>query len=660
MRLSQRVSPSGQSLKPPLKLTKAAGPPAPTDPVTEEARKQAAQRAELAARVTSKQAAAKPKKENRQSKVGDKRGGYKPPTEEGRRLGGFKAVPEEQRFSPRREIENKMSPPNPQLISPTGASLGKSVIDSNSSGPSRPKRGGAEAKQQVGSRDTIFATKSALGHTHVEAAEEPTELERLNMPKRTARRVEQQKQEKQEAKPWHYWVQQEMAGENKKNAGGSSGGGGGSGASARWAQHSEGVGSKGQRPDPASMSKSTVVTPDHPQASTFTPELAPQTRRIMAGRRDSLAAERSGFQHTNYGELLYRDGTEKRADKMKSQESEAQRMVAEKEQMEMEDCTFTPVRVTAQKNGKYRNYANSVSIVDRTNAVAARTAAQQKTEQAAAERQSAEMEGCTFTPKIKKHRTHRARPAVETRLLQLHDRHAARAEWISEVQAERAQHKKAAVPTINKQRAMSPEQRKVQDEQIEKTGGAQPVHNRLHTSYQRHLPSPPPGGGLPRPGSPTGAHDGSHASFAGYRDAKPASPTRRMAYERMEKVRKRRLFAPFYTQRDHFTKTGSGQTQEKLRKERRFLIGHCRAPGARGGAPLCDRERSTRPRNDAPHPQELRVAAVGEGGARAPRPVSRRGCGGQGLLNEAPVRGGAAWSQRAARERAQAGVVLQA
>ena len=97
--------------------------------------------------------------------------------------------------------------------------------------------------------------------------------------------------------------------------------------------------------------------------------------------------------------------------------------------------------------------------------------------------------------------------------------------------------------------------------------------------------------------------------------------------------------APFYTKTDHFTKTGSGQTQEKLRKERRFLIGHCRAPGTRGGAPLCDRERSTRPRNDAPHPQELRVAAVGEGGARAPRPVSRRGCGGKGLVNEAPVRG---------------------
>jgi hypothetical protein len=37
-------------------------------------------------------------------------------------------------------------------------------------------------------------------------------------------------------------------------------------------------------------------------------------------------------------------------------------------------------------------------------------------------------------------------------------------------------------------------------------------------------------------------------------------------------VRKRRLFAmPFYTQNGYFTKTGSGQTSEKLRKDGAFL-----------------------------------------------------------------------------------------
>lgn len=367
-----------------------------------------------------------------------------------------------------------------------------------------------------------------------------TDLERTNMPKRAARRVQTHKEEEATDKPWHYWVQQEMASENRRNAVGPAAQTSATGkrntaaGSTRWAQHAKGVGSKGERPDPASLSKTAVITPDHPHSSTFTPELAPQTRRIMAGRRDALAAERSSFQHTNYGELLYLDGTEKHADKMTRQETEAQRMVADKEQMEMEECTFTPVRVTSTK-GKYKNYANSVSIVERTNGAMARAKAQQKSQAANSQRQNAELSECTFTPKIKKHRTHKARPAVETRIAQMHDRYAAHVEWISDAQREREQQKKKAVPAINKIRAQSPEQRKVHAEQIEKTGGAQPVHDRLHTSYQRHVRPSPVDASQPRTGSPTGTHDGGHAAFAGYRDAKSASPTRHRPYDRMEK-----------------------------------------------------------------------------------------------------------------------------
>lgn len=488
---------------------------------------------------------------------------------------GFAPVPEEERFSPRRDIENKMSPPNPQLVSPTAASLGKNKSSgADVSRGSNPMRRG---ENRVGSRDTIFATKSALGHTHIEAEDERytlvkvtcllvvfvvlsgvsctmtvmpsnllrtlccrTELERTNMPKRAARRVQTHKEEEAKNKPWHYWVQQEMASENKKNAAGPAaqtsvtGTRNAAAGSTRWAQHAQGVGSKGERPDPASMSKTAVITPDHPHASTFKPELAPQTRRIMAGRRDALAAERSSFQHTNYGELLYLDGTEKHAEKMTRQETEAQRMVADKEQMEMEECTFAPVRVTSTK-GKYKNYANSVSIIERTNGTMARAKAQQKSEAAISQRQNAELSECTFTPKIKKHRTHKARPAVETRIAQMHDRYAAHIEWISDAQRDRDQQKKKAVPAINKNRAQSPEQRKVHAEQIEKTGGARPVHDRLHTSYQRHVRQPPVDASQPRTGSPTGTHDGGHAAFAGYRDAKPASPTRHRPYDRMEK-----------------------------------------------------------------------------------------------------------------------------
>ena len=174
-------------------------------------------------------------------------------------------------------------------------------------------------------------------------------------------------------------------------------------------------------------------------------------------------------------------------------------MVAEKEQMEMEECTFTPVRVTAKK-GKYKNYVNSVSIVERTNGATARAKAQQKSEAANSQRQSAELSQCTFTPNIKKHRTHKARPDVETRIAQMHDRHAAHVEWISDAQRDREQQKKMAVPAINKRRMTSPLQRKVQAEQIEKTGGAEPVHDRLHKSYQRHVRSAAVDASQPRTG----------------------------------------------------------------------------------------------------------------------------------------------------------------
>jgi hypothetical protein len=40
-----------------------------------------------------------------------------------------------------------------------------------------------------------------------------------------------------------------------------------------------------------------------------------------------------------------------------------------------------------------------------------------------------------------------------------------------------------------------------------------------------------------------------------------------------DEVRKRISFAPFYTKRVRFTKTGSGQTQGELKKEVRFLTG---------------------------------------------------------------------------------------
>jgi len=41
-------------------------------------------------------------------------------------------------------------------------------------------------------------------------------------------------------------------------------------------------------------------------------------------------------------------------------------------------------------------------------------------------------------------------------------------------------------------------------------------------------------------------------------------------YAGRDLVRKTPLLAPFIYKRDHFTKTGSGQTREKLRKEWRF------------------------------------------------------------------------------------------
>lgn len=164
-----RLSPSGQELKPPLARTSISGPP-PSDPDAEAAQKQAQQRAEVAARALSLQSTRTPDmtKQDRQPQIGADRGGFVPPTDERRKLKGFDAIPEEQRFSPRRDIENRMSPPNPQLISPTAASLGKlngnGSVD-ESSGTNSKLREGA----QTSSRDTIFAPKSTLGHAHIEA-----------------------------------------------------------------------------------------------------------------------------------------------------------------------------------------------------------------------------------------------------------------------------------------------------------------------------------------------------------------------------------------------------------------------------------------------------------------------------------------------------------
>ena len=83
------------------------------------------------------------------------------------------------------------------------------------------------------------------------------------MPKRTARRIEEHKKEAAGAeKSWHYWVQQEMAAENKKNVGTARAKKGGAD---KWAQHSHGLGSKGTGTE--RFSKSTVLTPDHPDSS---------------------------------------------------------------------------------------------------------------------------------------------------------------------------------------------------------------------------------------------------------------------------------------------------------------------------------------------------------------------------------------------------------
>ena len=152
-----RLSPSGQALKPALTRTSLSGPP-PSDPGTEEARKQAEMRAEIAARALSKKLSPKPaNKQDRRSPIGGKRKGFAP-------------IPEEKRFSPRRDIEDKMSPPNPQLVSPTAASLGKGVRSGVDGSPgSKPSQRGAKRPT---SRETIFATNNALAHTHIEPADE--------------------------------------------------------------------------------------------------------------------------------------------------------------------------------------------------------------------------------------------------------------------------------------------------------------------------------------------------------------------------------------------------------------------------------------------------------------------------------------------------------
>eukprot|EP01046_Picozoa_sp_COSAG06_P027089 COSAG06_NODE_2368_length_6998_cov_3.945934_9_plen_102_part_00 len=59
--------------------------------------------------------------------------------------------------------------------------------------------------------------------------------------------------------------------------------------------------------------------------------------------------------------------------------------------------------------------------------------------------------------------------------------------------------------------------------------------------------------------------------------ALPSTPTRSggaCSRGNGREVRKTRLFAPFYTKIDYFTKTCSGQTQGKLKKQTRFLSGH--------------------------------------------------------------------------------------
>ena len=102
------------------------------------------------------------------------------------------------------------------------------------------------------------------------------------------------------------------------------------------------------------------------------------------------------------------------------------------------------------------------------------------------------------------------------------------------------------------------------------------MHNRLHTSYQKHLPSPPaPQSSHNRSGSPTGAHDANHSQFAGFRDAKPASPTRHVAYGRMEKdiaARRaregERASAIANAVRDHASARHTLKSSEKLGKQK--------------------------------------------------------------------------------------------
>ena len=63
--------------------------------------------------------------------------------------------------------------------------------------------------------------------------------------------------------------------------------------------------------------------------------------------------------------------------------------------------------------------------------------------------------------------------------------------------------------------------------------------------------------------------------MAGYRSNLLIIRERALAHNNMPfwcaKTKNALFCAPFYTENDRFTKTGSGQTQDKLRKERAFF-----------------------------------------------------------------------------------------
>jgi hypothetical protein len=148
--------------------------------------------------------------------------------------------------------------------------------------------------------------------------------------------------------------------------------------------------------------------------------MAAKSAVMAAGRRERLQAEGHGFDHTSYGELLYRDGHERRARRASKAVQVAQEMSAAREEAELAECTFTPNRITSSKRGqqlfahargctvtgmaapagKQPEPGEGSSILERTEAFQRKKKETRAALQACAE--EAELQECTFTPVIQK------------------------------------------------------------------------------------------------------------------------------------------------------------------------------------------------------------------------------------------------------------------